>query len=674
VGERLHLGPAFRLAYPWSRFIKFLSYLSEKLLMAQEKKILIIEDDSTLANAIGRGLEAKGFEPVICNRAETAYQKLKLEPFRAVIIDCFLPGEKGVDCAAKIKDQNLTDAPLFLMSGVFKDKVFIREAMARTGSTDFFVKPFLVDEIIYLIESQNEDRSILSRPPLFRIFWQPDAETGDILKAVDMTSSCHGYELAILLGFVMQGGLPGKLTVTSPENQIVNIYFNNDEIVSVEDGSDLEKTFCRLAEEFGYLPPNFSTENLNPGEKIEQYLVRQNLISPHAAKELQLAALTAQLTYLLKDTTYTINFDITPDLPTDRGLNLIQFRELLMTWCWSHIPSPWLKAFYVRWMDQVVIKGPLYEKLVEIQEHPLFQRVPNLDKLFVSNKSLDWLLTDSNFNEHDFLAAAHYLAINRVIAYGERGVNDIVRLKSRLKKTLADFEKKNYFQILNVSNNAPESEIKKSYHELVKVFHPDKQAHDLPKEIVELTRKIFDKVQSAFNVLIKDGTKRDYLRELEQGNAQSILDAETVYESSFRMVNNNQFQSAIESLDGIRGLETKMPKVALLRMWATLKLGENKQGSINIAELVSVTDAMPMELRSDAVYLLVKGLIQNYLGNKANAASFIDKAVAAKSDFIAAQREQRVLNLEKSNTSLAKGILKADLRDVFSGLFKKKSS
>ncbi|OQW46931.1 MAG: hypothetical protein A4S09_03220 [Proteobacteria bacterium SG_bin7] len=634
----------------------------------QDKKVLILEDDATLGAGLVRGLAAKGYEATLCNKADIAYQKLKLESYSALIIDCFLPGEKGVDFVTKIREEHLNDAPVFLVSGVFKDKVFIREAMARTGAAEFFVKPFIVDEIIYIIESQNYDRATLSRPPLFRIFWAPEAETGDILKAVDLTSSVHGHDLAIIYGFVLHGGLPGKLTLTSPDQQIINVYFNNDQIVAVEDGSDVEKLFVTLAQEYGYLNLDHPPLNLNPGERVDQYLIRENLISPHAGRELQLGVIKTQLTQTLRDTTYAINFDITPELPSDSGLGMGDFREVLLSWVWSHIPQRWIKAFYVRWMDQSVVKGPMHDLITSYKDQPLFNRLSNLDKWIMSGKSIDWILTDGNYEEHDFLAALHFLAINRVICFGERGTNFGI-LGQRLKKIVAEMDGKNYFEILNVSKNAPDSEIKKSYHELVNVFHPDKQPTDLPKELVEYNKQIFEKIQKAYAAISKDALKRDYLIEMEQGDTNALLEAETIFESAMRMVGTNQFQPAIEVLDRVRKLDSKMPKLLFLRMWATIKLGESKTSHFDASEFVTKLEETPNEIRNDPLYLFVKGLLQKHLGNKNNAIGYFEKAVSAKSDFVAARRELNVLKLESSGpgTNKTKG-----LSNVLGNLFKRK--
>ena len=61
------------------------------------------------------------------------------------------------------------------------------------------------------------------------------------------------------------------------------------------------------------------------------------------------------------------------------------------------------------------------------------------------------------------------------------------------------------YEILEIKPNASEIEIKKAYLRLVKVYHPDKnQSHD--------TSEKFQRIQSAYEILINDKTRQEYQR------------------------------------------------------------------------------------------------------------------------------------------------------------------
>lgn len=63
--------------------------------------------------------------------------------------------------------------------------------------------------------------------------------------------------------------------------------------------------------------------------------------------------------------------------------------------------------------------------------------------------------------------------------------------------------KKDYYQILNLSNSASEEEIRKSYKRLAMKFHPDKNGSSLASEA-------FKKVSHAFSVLSHKEKKANY--------------------------------------------------------------------------------------------------------------------------------------------------------------------
>ena len=80
-------------------------------------------------------------------------------------------------------------------------------------------------------------------------------------------------------------------------------------------------------------------------------------------------------------------------------------------------------------------------------------------------------------------------------------------------------QSKNLYEILELKPNASEVEIKKAYHRLAKVYHPDKCS--LPN-----ASEKFQRIQSAYEILIDDKSRQEYqkMNEEEQFDFFDILD------------------------------------------------------------------------------------------------------------------------------------------------------
>ena len=78
--------------------------------MTKAKRILIVEDESHLAQGLLFNLQAEGYEAAIDETGEAALERLHpdrsdAELFDAVLLDVMLPGKSGFDVVAELRER-----------------------------------------------------------------------------------------------------------------------------------------------------------------------------------------------------------------------------------------------------------------------------------------------------------------------------------------------------------------------------------------------------------------------------------------------------------------------------------------------------------------------------------------------------------------------------------------
>lgn len=87
---------------------------------------------------------------------------------------------------------------------------------------------------------------------------------------------------------------------------------------------------------------------------------------------------------------------------------------------------------------------------------------------------------------------------------------------------MADWE--DYYQILDISSEASEEEIKKAYRLLVQIYHPDKYQNTGDKELTKKAEERFKKLQEAYHILGNSQKRRAYHSEwLKKKNTYTAL-------------------------------------------------------------------------------------------------------------------------------------------------------
>lgn len=107
-------------------------------------RILLVEDDTLLADSIREGLEKGGFAVDHLNAAEPAVSALGLTHYDLAIVDIGLPGMSGLDLIRLLRQRNIL-VPILILTA--RDGLDDRISGLDLGGDDYMVKPFQLPEL-----------------------------------------------------------------------------------------------------------------------------------------------------------------------------------------------------------------------------------------------------------------------------------------------------------------------------------------------------------------------------------------------------------------------------------------------------------------------------------------------------------------------------------------------
>src|SRR5581483_8096356 len=141
-------------------------------------RVLVIEDEHKIANAIARGLQQEKYAVDVEYDADDGLGAALNENYDLMIIDRMLPGSmEGLDVAKEIRS-NKIHTPILILTA--RDQVRERVAGLNAGADDYLIKPFSFEELLARV------KALLRRP----------SETkGTVLKVADLTLDTISYEV-----------------------------------------------------------------------------------------------------------------------------------------------------------------------------------------------------------------------------------------------------------------------------------------------------------------------------------------------------------------------------------------------------------------------------------------------------------------------------------------------
>lgn len=119
-------------------------------------RILVVEDEHKIANAISRGLEQENYAVDIEYDADAGMGAALHEAYDVMVIDRMLPGSmEGLDICREVRRAGI-QTPILLLTA--KDQVKDRVEGLNSGADDYLIKPFSFEELLARI------RALMRRP------------------------------------------------------------------------------------------------------------------------------------------------------------------------------------------------------------------------------------------------------------------------------------------------------------------------------------------------------------------------------------------------------------------------------------------------------------------------------------------------------------------------------
>jgi len=102
-------------------------------------RILVVEDDSTVAAALHRGLQAEGFDVDVAEDGDTGYWMATETDYGALLLDVMLPGRNGFKLCADLRHDGV-ETPILMLTA--KSGEFDEAEGLDAGADDYLTKPF----------------------------------------------------------------------------------------------------------------------------------------------------------------------------------------------------------------------------------------------------------------------------------------------------------------------------------------------------------------------------------------------------------------------------------------------------------------------------------------------------------------------------------------------------
>ena len=165
-------------------------------------KILIIEDEYNLADAISSMLKSKKYSVLIKTDGIEGLEEALTDIYDLIILDVMLPGKNGFEILKELKQEKINSKILMLTA---KNTIDDKLVGFNSGADDYLTKPFHMEELMARVNVQLRKKDNISN---------------DIIELGDLNLNIKSMELS-------NKNLNSRVKVIGKEFQLLELFMNN---------------------------------------------------------------------------------------------------------------------------------------------------------------------------------------------------------------------------------------------------------------------------------------------------------------------------------------------------------------------------------------------------------------------------------------------------------------
>ena len=116
------------------------------------KKILIIDDNRELTDAVMADLTERGFAVEVASDGEPGFEKACLYKPDAILLDIMMPGWNGITTANRLqRNPDTADIPIIFLTGIGEDSNTVK--FLEKWNYYILSKPFRMDQLLAILSN-----------------------------------------------------------------------------------------------------------------------------------------------------------------------------------------------------------------------------------------------------------------------------------------------------------------------------------------------------------------------------------------------------------------------------------------------------------------------------------------------------------------------------------------